>query len=102
MSPFIGVEGLTSWAKTKGGSYVGVPMLPQEGSGTKWEEFGSDEWHRGFDVFANIGIAGKWLLGNNFLFNTQVKYSIVFYDMDSNHFVFTAGIGYIFNPPCSP
>ncbi|WP_029904064.1 outer membrane beta-barrel protein [Prevotella sp. 10(H)] len=97
VSPFIGVEGMVIWSKTTG-SYLGVSSN-SSGIGVphrEWSSFGSDDWHSFSDVVGNIGIAGKWFTNNNLFFNTQVRYSIDFDNMDYNFFVFTAGVGYAF------
>lgn len=78
ISPFVGVEGMTSWVKIKSGGK---------------QNFKGDIDDA--DVLANVGIAGKWFMSDNFFINTQVKYSVIFAS-DDNPFVFTAGLGYAF------
>lgn len=92
VSPFLGIEGMTAWSNTSGSSlgiYQGS-IVPEH----KWSSFGGD-W-TGFSLLGNLGVAGKWFVDGDFFFTTQARYSIVFEDMDSNHFVFTGGIGYAF------
>ncbi|MDU1889378.1 MAG: hypothetical protein E6767_01700 [Dysgonomonas sp.] len=95
VSPFIGVEGMSSWSNTSGSS-MGITQ-GNPGSvvpNYKWSSFGGN--FNNFTVLGNVGVAAKWFASNNIFINTQVKYSLLFDDMDSNHFVFTAGLGYAF------
>lgn len=97
VSPFVGIEGMSSWSKVSGSNLSIYHTPPGSGpisSNSEWNSFGGD--FSAFDLLGNIGIAGKWFLDGNFFLNTQMRYSIVFDESDSNHFVFTGGIGYVF------
>ncbi|MDH6307492.1 hypothetical protein M2451_000641 [Dysgonomonas sp. PFB1-18] len=94
VSPFLGVEGMTGWSTISGSSMSFSQSSSGIGIDSKWSSYGGDLTDT--TVLGNIGVAGKWFLDDRFFINTQVKYSLVFEDMDGNHFVFTAGIGYAF------
>jgi hypothetical protein len=94
VSPFLGVEGVTGWVNVSGSS-LGFSSDPSGiGTNSSWSNFDSDLSDT--RVLGNIGVAGKWFLDSRFFINLQAKYSLMFEDSDSNHFVFTAGIGYAF------
>ncbi|MFV0537834.1 MAG: hypothetical protein ACK5M3_10730 [Dysgonomonas sp.] len=94
VSPFLGVEGMTGWVNISGSSLGFSSNSSGIGTSSSWSNFDGDLSHT--SVLGNIGVAGKWFLDGRFFINTQVKYALVFEDSDSNHFVFTAGIGYAF------
>jgi hypothetical protein len=90
VSPFIGVEGMSSWGS--GSSYY----LSYYGGYGSYASSYSHYDISDFDVFGTLGLSGKWFVDKNIFINTQAKYLLYFDDFDGNHFVFTAGIGYAF------
>lgn len=91
-SPFVGVEGATYWFNSnKTISPKFDELFPSIGKSIS-DMNNKAKTH----AFGNIGVSARYLINDDIFLNSQIKFSALFEDLESNLFTFSMGIGYLF------